>query len=192
MSGKEIIGGMAVLFGIASGVVYLWQIYTHAVKPHSFSWIVWGTLAVISFAAQWVEGAGPGAWSMGLSVLLCFTIAASSLFHGEKSVTRGDWIAFISALLAIPVWRMTRDPLWAVVIVSCIDAVAFYPTFRKSWLRPHEEGLAAFSIYSLQVFLSIVALKRYTLTIVLYPAVILFLNLTLIPMLIYRRSKVPA
>ncbi|MBU6475592.1 MAG: hypothetical protein KGL10_04565 [Alphaproteobacteria bacterium] len=192
MSGKEIIGGLAVAFGLVSGALYLWQIFKRAVRPHAFSWIIWGMLAVISFAAQWVEKAGPGSWAMGFSALLCFVIAAASIFYGEKNVTRGDWIAFITALLAIPVWRMTHDPLWAVVIASCIDAVAFYPTFRKSWHRPHEEGLAAFSIYALQMMLSIAAMEKYTLTVVLYPATILVLNLTLIPALLYRRTKVPA
>ncbi len=192
MTTKEIIGGLAVALTVISGLLYLWQIYGRTVKPHAFSWIVWGTLALISFAAQFVEGAGPGAWAMGLSALNCFAIAVLGLFYGEKNITRSDWIAFVTALLAIPVWRATHNPLWAVVIVSCIDAIAFYPTFRKSWRRPHEEGLTAFSIISLQMLISIAALQKYTLTIILYPAVIIFLNLTLIVALLYRRRKVPA
>ncbi len=192
MATKEIIGVVAAALTVIGGAIYLWQIYARTVKPHAFSWIVWGTLALVSFAAQLAGGAGPGAWAMGVSALNCYVFAVFGLFYGEKNITRSDWVAFVAALLAIPVWRATHNPLWAVVIVSCIDAVAFYPTFRKSWLRPYEEGAAVFSLITLQMLLSILAAQKYSLTVILYPAVIIFLNLTLIAALLYRRRSIPA
>ena len=62
-----------------------------------------------------------------------------ALFRGEKHVTRGDWIAFLITFFAIPLWVVTSDPLWSVLLVTVIGAVAYYPTFRKSFAKPGEE-----------------------------------------------------
>ena len=175
------------MLGIGSCTLYLWQVFHRTIKPHVFSWIIWGTIGLIGFAAQYVGKAGPGCWAIGASSILCFVIAGTGFFYGEKSVTRSDWACFIVSLSAIPVWLATSNPLWAVVIVSAIDAVAFYPTFRKSWMNPHEEGMMAFLLYGLQMLLSIIALENFTLTTALYPATIFVLNIALTLTLLYRR-----
>ena len=184
---NEIIGGSAVLLSLCSGSYYMWQIFTRAIKPHVFSWIVWGTLGLIIFAAQYVGKAGPGCWVMGFSSVLCYVVAAASYSYGEKDITRSDWFFFISGLLAIPLWIATSNPLWAVILASLIDSSAFYPTFRKAWSKPHEEGALVFCLYSVQMLLSLLALDNVTLTTALNPAIILILNATLTLMLFYRR-----
>lgn len=188
MSAKEIIGIISVVIGVTGQDIYLWQVFRGTVKPHIFSWIIWGLLGIIAAAAQYAAEAGPGCWSVGVSAILCLLIALVGFFYGEKSITRGDWICFLLLLLAIPAWVMTKNPLWAVVIVSAIDAGAFYPTFRKSWHRPHDEGITAFLAYTLQMIFSIAALEKYSLTTALYPAVLLSMNAALLFTLLSRRK----
>jgi hypothetical protein len=101
---------------------------------------------------------------MGIFACTCFIVAATGIFYGEKSITRGDWICFFSLLSAIPVWIITNNPLWAAVIVSAIDAAAFYPTFKKSWMSPYNESVGAFLIYALQMFFSLAALENFNMT----------------------------
>jgi len=173
--------------GLYSYAVYLWQIHHRTVKPHLFTWIIWGTMSSIGFAAQVVEKAGPGAWNLCLSAMINFVIAFLAFFHGEKNITRSDWIAFVAALSAIPVWIATDNPLWAVVIISVIDALAFYPTIRKSWMRPGEEGAAFFLIGTVQFILSILAMERMTITTVLYPGTIIVMNMLVVTLLLQRR-----
>jgi len=185
---KELIGGIAALLGIIASSLYVWQILKHGIRPHIFSRIVWGILMLIAFAAQVSAGAGPGSWTMGISALICFIIAGLGFFYGEKSITRNDWASFIFSLSAIPVWMATHNPLWAVIIVSAIDAVAYYPTFRKSWVNPYQESLTAFFIYTLQMSLSLAALDSFTLTTALYPATLVSMNVILVFILLYRRK----
>lgn len=180
-------GGLAVAVGVISQLLYLWQIFHRTVKPHIFSWFIWGVLGLTGFAAQYASNAGPGSWAIGVSGSICFVIAAVGFFYGEKSITRSDWVCFIFSLSAIPAWMATSNPLWAVVIVSTIDAAAFFPTFRKSWMTPHEEGMIAFFLYGLQMVLSLLALESFTLTTALYPAVILVMNASLTLTLLCRR-----
>ena len=187
MSPKEIIGGLAVMVGMIAQGLYLWHIFRRTIKPHIFSWVIWGLLGLIGFAAQVAANAGPGCWAMGVSSALCLVIASAGLFYGEKSITRGDWICFILLLSAIPAWMATNNPLWAVIIVSAIDTGAFYPTFRKSWMAPHQESAASFLLYALQTLLSLAALESFTWTTALYPATILTMNIILTSTLFCRR-----
>jgi hypothetical protein len=187
MTAKEIIGALSVAVGLASYGIYLWGIYRRTVRPHVFTWIIWGTLAVIGFAVQYVEKGGPGAWNLGMAAAVNLLIAVAAGFYGEKEILRSDWVAFFIALAAIPVWWATDNPLWAVIIVSGIDLVAFYPTFRKSWLKPQEEGALSFSVCAVQFLLSVFALEKMNLTTVLYPAIVVIMNVLLVLMLLYRR-----
>ncbi|MFH1157998.1 MAG: hypothetical protein V1721_03825 [Pseudomonadota bacterium] len=188
MTEKEILGGLSVAVGIVCYAVYIWGIYRGTTKPHLFTWLIWGILQSIAFAVQVVEKAGPGAWNLGVSALIIFCIAGASFFCGEKHITRSDWVAFITALLAIPLWKMTGNPLWAVVIAAMIDVAAFYPTFRKSWMKPWEECAMAYFIGMVQFILSILALERTTLATALYPFVSVSLDGLLILMLLWRRK----
>lgn len=187
MTEKEIIGGLAVAIGMAGYAVYLHGVFRGGLRPHMFTWIIWAVVMSTGFAAQYAEDAGPGAWNLGMSALATISIAVASCFYGEKNITRGDWIVFIGALSAIPAWLVTHDPLWAVVIISAIDAAAFYPTFRKSWAKPREEGLLVYLLSVPQFLLSIIALERVTVTTALYPATIVTLNAALVAMLLWRR-----
>lgn len=195
MTSKEILGGIAVLLGIGSNLLYLWQVVRRHIRPHLFSWVVWGTIGLIGFAVQRSGDAGAGSWALGTSSVFCFIIAGLSLLYGEKTITRGDWIAFIGALSAIPVWVATSDALWAVLIVCGIDVVAFYPTYRKSWNNPHSEGITAFFFYGLQMLLAALAVENMTFTTTIYPALIFVLNMGLVILLSWRRkvlATVPA
>jgi len=72
--------------------------------------------------------------------------------------------------------------------VSAIDAVSYYPTMRKSWVNPHQEGALAFIGYTVPLAFSLIALDSFTLTTALYPATILTMNVVLVSMLVYRRK----
>ena len=188
MTEKEILGGLSVVMGMACYAVYIHEIYRGNTKPHLFTWLIWGIIMSIAFVVQVVEKAGPGAWHIGISALIVFFIAGMSFFRGEKNITKSDWTAFIIALLAIPVWQITGNPLWAVVIVSMIDAAAFYPTFRKSWTKPWEESAKAYFICMIQYSVSILALERITFTTVLYPTIVTIMAGLLVLMLLWRRK----
>ena len=184
---KEILGGLSVVMGLVGYAVYIWGIYRGSTKPHLFTWLIWGILQFIAFTVQVVEKAGPGSWYLGMSTLLTFFVAGVSFFRGEKNITRSDWAAFIIAMSAIFVWQMTGNSLLAVVIVALIEVVAFYPTFRKSWMKPWEECAKAYFIEMGQLSLSILALEKMIFATALYPVVVAVMNGSLVLMLLWRR-----
>ncbi|OIN87962.1 MAG: hypothetical protein AUJ12_00035 [Alphaproteobacteria bacterium CG1_02_46_17] len=81
----EIWGGLSVALALFSLGPYLWATLKGTNKPHIFTWVIWTLLTAIAFFIQYLEGAGSGAWSGGISTVLCFAILIASVRHGEKS-----------------------------------------------------------------------------------------------------------
>jgi hypothetical protein len=186
---KTIFGVAAVIIGLIGYIPYFRDIFKKKTKPHVFSWFVWGLLAGISFFAQITKGAGPGAWVMGLSAIICLVVSILAVFWGEKKITWSDWLAFIGALLGLVLWRLTNDPLLAVILVTITDALAFIPTIRKSYNNPYGEIMTAWVCYSLKFVIGLVAIQAYNVTTLLYPLALVVMNGSFTVMLYLRRKK---
>lgn len=184
------IGWATIVLGLLTYIPYFRSIYNKQTKPHVFSWLVWGLLGAIAYFAQLSDGAGPGAWVNGVTALICFIIAGIAFSHGEKNITRYDWVTFIGALSAIPVWYFTQNALYAIILVTLIDALGFYPTFRKSWMKPGEENALTYGLSAAKYGLSIFAIENFTMTTVLYSASLVVMNAAFVGMLLWRRSVI--
>jgi hypothetical protein len=180
---KEQFGYLSLVFVVAARAPYFWSVLKNKTKPHVFTWVLWSVLTAIAAAAQYAGQAGPGAWATGLTAITCVFIALLSLRKGEKNITRSDWAFFVVALISIPLWQITNNPLAAVFLVTTIDALAYGPTFRKSFVKPHEEMVWNFAVSNLKHVASLFAMTAYTFTTVLYPAVLFVMNGLLILML---------
>jgi hypothetical protein len=188
MSLSELLGGLAVALGLFGYVFYVRGIVQGKVKPHAFTWFVWGLLTAIAFVAQVAEGGGPGAWVTGVTALCSFGFAVVGLgASSRKYITKGDWAFFVAALLTIPVWYITDSPLWSVVIITITDAVAFAPTFRKAYFNPETENGLTYSLSGLKFVVSLFALQSFTWTTALYPASLVLANLAFVAMLVWRK-----
>jgi hypothetical protein len=189
MSLKDTFGLISLFLAIASYVPYIYSIFYANTKPHAFTWLVWGSVMAVAFVAQLADKAGAGSWATGLSGALCLAIGVIALFRGEKHITRGDWVAFAATSLAIPLWAVTSDPLWSVLLVTGIDAAAYYPTFRKSYAKPNEELALKYVLTVVRYVFSLLALERWTLVTSVYQLVSIFMELAIVIMLLWRRAS---
>lgn len=170
---KNLLGALATVLTIVSFIPYIRSIRQGQAKPHVFSWIVWGTATCIVFAAQLADGGGVGAWSIGLSGLLTFYVALLAYQRAsEITITKSDRVFFILAMGSIPLWFLTRNALWSVILLSVIDTLGFIPTFRKAYHAPRQEPLTLYSIITVRNLVSIAALEHYSWTTILFPAVV--------------------
>jgi hypothetical protein len=190
MSDKILYGYLSLFFVALSGLPYIFSVWAGKTRPHLFTWIIWTLVTAIAAAAQYAGHAGPGAWAATLSALFCLATTLLAITHGERTITFTDWIAFIVGLSAIPLWYFTDNPLTAVLIATLIDLAAYYPTFRKSYIRPQEEMIFSYAVSNVKHIASIAALAVYSLTTVFYPAVLLAANTALIIMLVWRRREI--
>ncbi len=157
-------------------------------KPHMFSWGIWSLLGVIAFSAQYSENAGYGMWQNAFMSLGLTIITILAFFKGNKTYVRSDWVCLAFALSAIPLWIITQNPLWSILLITVIDVVATVPTITKSWKNPHQESSRAFGMAALICGLSIVSLDVFNMITTFYMATITLLNVFLAVMILYRRK----
>ena len=185
---KNLLSAIAIALTILAFFPYIGSILKGETKPHVFSWVIWGSTTFIVCLAQLADEGGAGAWPIGVSGIITLYVAILAYIKkSDSSITKTDWLFFILAMASLPVWYLTSNPLWAVVILTTADVLGFGPTFRKAYIRPFEEQLIFFVIMTIRNLISITALEHYSLTTVLFPAVIATACLIFIPMVIYRR-----
>ena len=185
---KELLSAIAIALTFAAFIPYVRAIIIGTKKPHVFSWIIWGLTTLAVFLAQIEEKGGVGAWPIGVSGLFTIIIAfLAYLKRTDITTTVTDWVFFVSALSSLPLWYFTSDPLWAVVLLTVVDVFGFGPTARKIYSYPHSESLLFFALFALRNMISIMALEHYSVTTVLFPAVIAVACLLLIVMAIHRK-----
>lgn len=162
MEYKIFLGYLAVIIGIVSYIPYITNIFRGKTKPHAFSWLVWAVLTGIAFAAQVIENGGAGTWVTGATALTCMVIFILALFKGNIKFSFFDWSSLIAAFTAMLFWKLTNDPLIAVILVTLTDALGFFPTFRKAYYKPYEETTITFAISSIKFAIAIIALSSFS------------------------------
>lgn len=185
---KELLSAVAIALTFIAFYPYIRSILKGETKPHVFSWVIWGSVTFVVFLAQLADRGGAGAWPIGVSGII--TIYVAVLAYMKKSditITRADWLFFITAMTSLPLWYLTSDPLWAVIILTTVDLFGFIPTFRKAYTSPFEEKLTFFILIAVRNFISVMALANYSLTTVLFPALTAIACLVFVVMVLYRR-----
>lgn len=188
---KELLSAIAIAITFIAFIPYIRSINKNETKPHVFSWVIWATVTFIVFLAQLSDKGGVGAWPIGVSGIITFYVAI--LAYRKKSditIVKKDWLFFSFALSAIPFWYFTSDPLWAVVILTIIDLLAFAPTFRKAYNSPFEENLLFYLLMANRNLISIVALENYSLTTILFPAATAVACILFIQLVAIRRVSI--
>lgn len=186
---KEIFGAIAVVLTFAAFYPYFRGILKGLTRPHVFSWVIWAFGTVIVFLAQLSDGAGIGAWPIGLSGALTFGVAGLAyLKRGDRSIVRSDWIFLGLAATALPLWFFTNTALSAVLILTLVDLLGFGPTVRKAYHLPYEENAALFAIGAFRNAFVILALENYSWTTVLFPAAVGLACVLFVPLIFVRRA----
>jgi hypothetical protein len=192
VSNKAILSIIAIALTFIAFVPYIISISKGIIKPHVFSWIVWGSTTFVVFLAQLADNGGAGAWPIGVSGVLTILIACLAyLKRSDITITQKDWLCFSIAMSALPLWYLTTDPLWAVVILTMVDVLGFGPTARKAYHAPYSESLSFISLFFARNILVILALEHYSVITVLFPAAVAVACFLLLLLIFVRRKTIP-
>ena len=188
MISKELLSIVPIALTFYAFFPYIRSIQQGKTRPHVFSWVIWGSTTFVVFLAQLADQGGAGAWPIGVSgVITVYVALLAYLKKSDITITRSDWLFFMAAMLSLPLWYFTDDPLSAVIILTTVDVFGFVPTFRKAYAFPFEEKLTFFVLMAVRNFIVVLALENYSCTTVLFPAVIALACLGFIVMVLYRR-----
>ena len=188
---KEILSAVAIVITFIAFYPYLHGILLGTIKPHVFSWVIWGSTTFIVFLAQLTAQGGIGSWPIGVSGMLTILIAiAAYAKRSDVVILKVDWLFFISALASLPLWYFTSNPAWAVAVLTIVDLLGFGPTVRKAYTHPYSESLPFFALFATRNILVVMALESYSIATVLFPATVAFTCCLLMSLIVYRRREV--
>jgi hypothetical protein len=185
---KELLSAVAIALTLIAFFPYIKSLVKSEIQPHVFSWVIWGTTTFVVFLAQLEDNGGAGAWPIGVSGSISIFIAfLAYLKRADITITKADWWFFALAMSSLPFWYLMSDPLWAVVILTTVDVLGFGPTIRKAYYLPHSESMWFFALFAVRNLIVVAALEHYSVTTVLFPAVIAAACGLLIATVAYRR-----
>jgi hypothetical protein len=186
---KNTLGIVAIVIGVYSYIPYFRDILAGTTKPHAFTWFVWFLLTALAYGAQVSDGAGAGAWVTGFTAVVALAVTITALKVARQNIVALDWVFFVGSLAALGLWLVTKDPVGSVVLITLIDALAFVPTFRKSFHKPQEETASTYALSALKFGVSLAALSTMTLTTSLYPLSLVVTNGLFVTMITWRRKR---
>lgn len=187
---KEVIGFIAVALTFLAYIPYYRDILKGKTHPHVYSWSLWGLLTILLVALQIKGGAGVATLVTASAGVLCLGVVLLSLKRGKKDITTSDTIVGVLALIAIGFWLIAEQPVVSLLLVVIADLLAFYPTVRKSWHKPHEETLSLYLTNTLRFTLALLAVENYTILSSLWIIVWVIANGLFSILLIIRRTQI--
>lgn len=187
---KEVLGAIAVALTFVAYVPYYRDIIKGKTHPHVYSWTLWGLLTIMIVALQIKGGAGAATYVTASAGLLCIGVIVLSLKNGKKDITLSDTIVAILSLIAMGFWLIADRPVVSIILVVIADLLAFVPTVRKSWHKPHTETLSLYVTNTVRFAIAVVAVKNFTLLAVLWPITWTVTNGLFSLMLLIRRKQI--
>lgn len=189
MTTETLMGLLIAALTIASYGPYARDMVKGKVRPHPLTWSVWSILLTLLSLTMLKNGAGAGAIMPIGSCAFTLFITQHAWRYDRKLISKNDIPLFAAAMAAIPVWMLLESPVYALVMMMCIDLAAFWPTLRKSWHMPHTETASAWFINTMKHVATLFALQLYVFETAFYPSFLLILNLSFTLLLVLRQNQ---
>ncbi len=185
---KEIFVIVASALAIYGNYGYLKDVINHKVKPHPYTWFIWGIVSMVVFFGQLQKGAGIGVIPTFFAEIFIILIFFFSLKNGFKNIKKTDHYFLLLAIFGLVPWYLTGDPTLSVVIVVIIDVIAFMPTVIKTWEKPKSERAFFYELNIVRHILSLCSLQSYNIATTFHSIVMIFANAS-IPLTIYLKNR---
>lgn len=173
---------------VVSVIPYLIDIVKKKTKPRVVSWFNWMILGAIAGFAALADGQIPAAVLSFASAVDVVLVVLLGLYYGDRRFDRFDIACQIGAASGLALWLIFNSPVIAIIAVTVIDLVAALPTYRHIWRAPHEETFSSFALCAVASLLTLIAVKNYYLSGLIYPIYLFAANFGMASLIIIRRS----
>jgi hypothetical protein len=188
MTFKSVMGVLSVIIMVIAYAVYMWQTArSEDVRPHPFSWFLWGFVTAVVYLVQITQGGGPGSWVVGFTAIFCFLIGTLSLVKHRWRFSSFDWMSLIAGLLVFGYYLLSKNPTQSAILATITDVIGYGSTIKKGWAEPHKDSATSFALNSVKFIPSLFALEAYSLATWLYPATLVLMNGAVAMLLLLRR-----
>ena len=151
---------VSTILALLAPTTYIVSIIRGRSKPHRTTrFVVLVVVALIFLGTLSAHG------NNGTKMLTTVTLLSSMIIFG-LSLRRGmggwslfDRICLLIALIGIIGWRVTGNPITAIVLAILADTIAYLPAIAKTWRHPQSESHWFYSLSLVAAFLSLLTYK---------------------------------
>jgi hypothetical protein len=161
---------LIIIFGTASYIVGLKEMFQNKYSPSVFSRIVWLFLAVNSFAA--VIASNSTVASLVLAGVLLtgnLSICVLSFWKGNRSVSLLEYVCSSLLLVSAGIWIFYSAPLVNLAIGLAAHFIGALPTYRQVLHNPAAESTGFWSLFFIASLLGIIASIGSSWTLIIVP-----------------------
>ncbi len=177
----------SVILAIITPIIGVISVFSWEYKPQRMTRFLIVILSGIILGSMMYEERWPGFYLALIQFFGSCIYFILSFKYGMWGRSRLDIGVFISVILIGLVWYMTESSRIALVLSIVVHAVAFVPTFLKTWLYPRTES---WIFYGCDVFAGLVSLFAIS-QIFTFGAIfswyVFFLNLSMVLIIVLRR-----
>lgn len=175
------VGELAGVVACIAYIVYVLAIFFSVTKPSRVTWLVWAFVNVI-MCWSYRDGGAQETWWVSLihagGCLVIFLVIllpkkgeanlkdlALFPFSKKKKEDREtaiDFYCLAGAAIGLCLWQVLNSPGIALGMCIAADACGLGPTFKKSWLRPKDENLFAWTLSTLAAVINLFAVPDWS------------------------------
>ena len=187
---KDAMGALSLVLMVLAYGIYIWQTMREdGVRPHPFSWFLWGFVTGVVYMVQVSQGAGAGSWVVGFTAVICFLVGGVSFFKDKWRFSFFDWFCLAAGLAVFAFYLLSKNPVQSAILATITDVIGYGSTVKKGWAHPHKDSVSSFALNSAKFVPSLFALQSYSVSTWLYPSTLIVMNAGVAFMLVARRNQ---
>jgi hypothetical protein len=153
---------VSIILIIVSYVPYLRGMLTKKFRPNPVTWFSWAIVTAAYGIVMLFAGGGLVTWPIALLSVISAVIFVLAIRNGGRAdVAKIDVVCFVISILSFVFWLMTHQSNIAVAIFTASQFVAFIPTIRKAWHKPHEDSAYTWGVNSVRWVFMIFAVDQF-------------------------------
>jgi len=173
---------VAAFASLLAAFVYIRSMFKGQTKPNRVTWLMWSIAPFIATAASVSTGVSWAVVPVFMSGLSPFLIFISSFLKKKAywKLSSFDYLCGISAIIALILWYLTKEPNLAIIFAIVSDGSAALPTLAKAWRNPETESAWPFTVGIFSPITSFIVAATWTFSELAFPIYLISINILLV------------
>lgn len=186
---NNFIYALIILFGGASYVLGIIQMFKGKYSPSTFTRVIWVFLAVNSFAGLVLTTSSKSALALGIVFLLGnIAMCIASFWKGVRTMGKLEYFCILLLIISAIIWLLFDAPLVNLIISLFAHFVGGLPTYKKVLKNPKSESFGFWSLFFIASLLSVFTTNLNSVSGILFPLYFVIFDGTMM-LLTLRKSN---